>query len=127
MTIIPVKIVMMGIERKNRYGTSKKEERYWYIILDNEDGVCDGGFCGVSMIESMTNQEKAKERAMQVFPCPNEGEQRRIAELAYNDACNWKDHQFKEYLEKKKSEYGIDYDVNALELLNEIINELFKE
>lgn len=31
---------------------------------------------------------------MQVFPCPNESEQRRIVELAYNDACNWKDKQF---------------------------------
>ena len=39
----------------------------------------------------MTNKEKAKERAMQVFPCPNESEQRRIVELAYNDACNYKD------------------------------------
>ena len=52
----------------------------------------------------MTNSEKAKERAMLVFPCPNEYEQRRLAELAFIDACNWKDQQFKEYLEKKREE-----------------------
>ena len=48
----------------------------------------------------MTNKEKARERARQVFPCPNEDEQRRIVELAYNDACNWKDKMFKEFLQK---------------------------
>lgn len=46
----------------------------------------------------MTNKEKARERARQVFPCPNEDEQRRIVELAYNDACQWKDKQFKDII-----------------------------
>lgn len=53
----------------------------------------------------MTNKEKAKERAMQVFPCPNESEQRRIVELAYNDACNYKDQQFKELLSNAVKAY----------------------
>ena len=87
----------------------------------------------------MTNEEKAKERARQVFPCPNEDEQRRIVELAYNDACGWKDNQFKEYLEKKNTEISntkaklgrndADYMLYTLKSLfiDEIINELFEK
>lgn len=90
----------------------------------------------------MTNSEKAKERARQIFPCPNEDEQRRITELAYNDACEWKDKQFREYLKSERKHYEKKYDLlkdnefNQPEAdkswciyhyLDEIINELFKE
>ena len=73
----------------------------------------------------MTNEEKAREVAKQVFPCSNEGEQRRIVELAYNRACKWKDQQLKEYLEKKRKQYTECNNVPAWITLDKIINELF--
>lgn len=56
----------------------------------------------------MTNQEKARERARQVFPCPNEDEQRRIVELerAKNLSGNEIYETFDVYLSPKFSYYG---------------------
>lgn len=71
---------------------------------------------------NISNSEKANEIASNA----KKGRYFDIYQSAYIMA-KWKDKQFKEYLEKKKSEYGIDYSVNALELLDEIINELFRK
>lgn len=48
------------------------------------------------------------------------------AQMAYMSACKWKDEKFKEYLEKKQSELDGTRNKSNHELLEEIINELFR-
>lgn len=69
----------------------------------------------------MTNEEKALELVEGNWMVFNK-EYSAALKMA-----EWKDQQFKEYLEKKKAEYGVDYIVNAIDILDEIINEFFKE
>ena len=80
----------------------------------------------------MTNSEKAREYAAEKFKVNPESKKWNIT-TTYMSACEWKDQQFKKYLEKKKvdlasrrAEVGINIYVGQ-NLLDEIINELFKE
>lgn len=74
----------------------------------------------------MTNEEKANEIA-------NSYSSDVLQAGAYFGAAKmaeWKDHQFKEYLEKKKSQYSqavTTFDVMRKKVIQELINELFKE
>lgn len=77
----------------------------------------------------MTNKEKAKEIGQiiviedGIWHCVN-------ADIVAIEMAEWKDQQFKEYLEKKKEEL---FNTNCLsvlpflEFIDEIINELFGE
>ena len=79
----------------------------------------------------MTNEEKARE--YQAFIESNNHSAEAYGFYnAYLSACEWKDHQFKEYLEKKKDSLELDYHKDSFEgnvhkhyMLTEIINELF--
>lgn len=90
----------------------------------------------------MTNEEKSMEAARVIKEEIGMSEHSipRVAEII--DWClTWKGQQFKEYLEKKKSEYDKDYSIaiannddyvvgktyGRFEAVNEIINEHFKE
>ena len=81
----------------------------------------------------MTNEEKA----LEMFPdtptleCMCKGVRKRLVEMA-----EWKDRQFKEYLEKKLVDirkenscgpYGVGCNQGAQRAVNEIIDELFGE
>lgn len=95
----------------------------------------------------MTNEEKAKELVDKELNAPITLKNRHQAEISLEGHCEkvalemaeWKDQQFKEYLEKKRKKYTTGLSValqkNATQeavvndkiqcLLNEIINELF--
>ena len=85
----------------------------------------------------MTNSEKALEYAAEKFKVNPESKKWNIT-TTYMSACEWKDRQFKEYLEKKKAdiEQGILHSNPLIDgdrwygrgdIINEIINELFGE
>lgn len=67
-------------------------------------------------LEIMTNEERAMEILCVFDPLG-----------ALEEMANWKDQQFKEYLEKKQNELDGTRNKSNYELLEEIINELFKE
>ena len=93
----------------------------------------------------MTNEEKAREIELNVYAFEKtKGEFEAPAYRAALEMAEWKDQQFKEYLKKKGKEYGkrsqkwftIDnmwarhravLAKYAQSIINEIINELFKE
>ena len=83
----------------------------------------------------MTNSEKAREYAAEKFKVNPESKKWNIT-TTYMSACEWKDQQFREFLEKKQQEIDneesyCDADNYAkaerIDVINEIINELFKE
>lgn len=92
----------------------------------------------------MTNEEKARELTMSlklsaILNTANGNKPQSVVALMEKSAlemAEWKDHQFKEYLEKKLesirdcfqksiSEYKKDYCFTQMVIVAEIINELF--
>lgn len=84
----------------------------------------------------MTNKQKALEisRKHQIEYLAQVSNTSYLQKISSDSECfgsalemaEWKDNQFKEYLERKKAENGIDLEP-ASEIINEILNELFKE
>lgn len=84
----------------------------------------------------MTNEEKAKEIANETlgdFATSFLGMIDEYSEMFCTEAAlraaDWKDQQFKEYLEKKKQEYEIERGTLRFsgDVIEEIINGLFNE
>lgn len=78
----------------------------------------------------MANEDISKQIATGnrcYYPDANDFQDYKERYSAALEMAAWKDQQFKEYLKRKKAEYGVDYIVNAIDMLNEIINELFGE
>lgn len=78
----------------------------------------------------MTNEEKAKAHTAELIKA-NPDAKRWNSTTTYMSACEWKDAQFKEYLDKKHEEFTIkgtwenSYDWGRRSAIEEIINELF--
>lgn len=80
----------------------------------------------------MTNEEKAEQIAIKICGVPSEYDitgEYPCAEEAALEMAEWKDQQFKEYLEKKRETLYPDSDDEcrccADALIDEIIDELF--
>ena len=80
----------------------------------------------------MTNEEKAIETYRTRYLKGEEREIMRERRKGFVAGANWKDEQFKEYLEKKRNKLVDEHKNGDCRLeyaacVNEIINELFKE
>lgn len=78
----------------------------------------------------MTNEEKVKELAIHYTQYDSDEDVNIVDAFgALREMAEWKDNQFKEYLEKKREEnhpYWNGYEcLGAESIINEIINELF--